>query len=72
MSNEIILFQILFKNLEYLFIPLVKVIIIQFIQCGECYINGPNLSKISFFEKIYIAIGHLIFVTFIHFIYNNI
>jgi hypothetical protein len=44
MSNEIILFQILYKHLKYLFFSLIKVKIVKFIQCGPCFINGPKLS----------------------------
>ncbi len=69
MSNEIILFQILYKHLMCLFFSLMKVKIIKFIQCGPCFINGPKLSKIWFFETFHITIGHLILVSFIHFIH---
>jgi hypothetical protein len=40
--------------------------IIKFIQCGPCSINGPKFPKNSFFEILYIAIGHLVLVTFEH------
>jgi hypothetical protein len=69
MSNEIILFQILYKHLKYLLVSLMKVKIVKFIQCGPCFINGPKWSKNWFFEKNYIIIGHLILVTFMHFIH---
>jgi hypothetical protein len=69
MSNEIILFQILYKYLEYIFFSLIKVRIIKFIQCEPYSINGPKFLEISNFETFYVAIGHLIFVTFIHFVY---
>jgi len=39
MSNEIILLQILYKNLEYLFSSFMKVNKIKFIQCGRNFIN---------------------------------
>jgi hypothetical protein len=42
MSNEIILFQILYRHLEYLLFSLMKIRIVKFIQCGSCSINGPN------------------------------
>ncbi len=66
MSNEIILFQILYRHLEYLFFSLMKVRIVKFIACS---INGPKFSNFSFFETFYIAIRNLVFVTFIHFMY---
>jgi hypothetical protein len=50
MSNEIILFYILYWHLEYLFFSLMKVRIVKFIQCGPCSINGPKFQEISFFE----------------------
>jgi hypothetical protein len=46
MTNEIILFQILYGPLKYLLFSLMKVKIIKFIQCGPCSINGPKLPKI--------------------------
>jgi hypothetical protein len=61
MSNKIILFQILYKHLEYMFFSLMKIRIIKFIQCGPCFINGSKLLEISFFEFFYITIGHLVF-----------
>jgi len=69
MSNEIILFQILYKHLEYLFFSFIKLRIVKFIQCGPLSINGPKFLEISLFEKNYITIGHLVFVTFIHLMY---
>ncbi len=69
MSNETILFQILYMPLEYLFFSIMKVRIVKFIQCRPCFINGPKFSKISLFKFFYIAIGHLVFVTLIHFMY---
>jgi hypothetical protein len=60
MSNEIILFQILYRHLKYLFFSLIKVRIIKFIQCGPCSINGPKFQEISFFETFYIVLGHLV------------
>jgi hypothetical protein len=69
MSNEIILFQILYRHLKYILFSLMKVRTIKFIQCGPCSINGPKLIEISFFETFYIAIGHLVFVTLIYFMY---
>jgi hypothetical protein len=69
MSNEIILFQILYMPLEYLFFSLMKVRIVKFIQCGPYSINGPKFLEISFLKTFYIVIEHLIFVTLIHFMY---
>jgi hypothetical protein len=69
MSNEIILFQILYRHLENLLFSLMKVNTIKFIQCGPCFINGPKFPEISFFETFYIVIGHLVFVTLIYFMY---
>jgi hypothetical protein len=69
MSNEIILFQILYKHLEYLFFSFIKLRIVKFIQCGPLSINGSKFLEISLFEKNYITIGHLVFVTFIHLMY---
>jgi hypothetical protein len=69
MSNEIILFKILYKHLEYLFFSLIKIGIIQFIQYGPCFINDPKFLEISLLEFFYIAIGHLVFITFIHYVY---
>jgi hypothetical protein len=66
MLNEIILFQILYKHLEYILFSLMKMRIVKFIQCEPCSMNGP---KFSFFEIFYIAIGHLVFVTFMHVTY---
>ena len=66
MSNEIILFQILYRALKYLFFSLMKVTIIKFIQCGPCSINNPKYQKYHFFETFYIVIGHLVLVTFMH------
>ncbi len=42
MSNEIILLQILYKNLEYLFSSFMKVKIVKFIQCGPNSINSTT------------------------------
>jgi len=72
MSNDIILFQFLYRHLEYLLFSLMKVKILKFIQHRPHSIKGPKFSKFSFFEKNYIIIGHLVFVTFIHFIYISI
>jgi len=71
MSNEIILVQILYRPLKYLFFSLMKVKIVKFIQYGPCSINRPKFSKIRLFETSYIIIGHLILVTFIYFIHIN-
>ncbi len=60
MSNEIILFQILYRHLEYLSFSLVKVEIVKIIQCGPCSIIGSKFLEISLFEFFYIAIGHLV------------
>jgi hypothetical protein len=49
-SNEIILLQILYKHLEYLFFSFMKVRIIKFIQCGPCSINGQNSQKFHFLK----------------------
>jgi hypothetical protein len=46
-----------------------KARIIKFIPCGPCFINDPKFLKISLFETFYIAIGHLVVVTLIHFMY---
>jgi hypothetical protein len=66
MSNEIILFQILYKHLKYLFFSFMKVRTVKFIQCWAMfYINGPKFPKKTF----YIVIRHLVLVRFIHFIH---
>jgi hypothetical protein len=65
-SNEIILFQILYRLLKFFF-SLMKVKIVKFIQCGPCFINGPKFQEIWFLKKNYIIIGHLVLATFIHF-----
>jgi hypothetical protein len=69
MSNEIILFQILYKLLKYLLFSFMKVRIIKFIQCGSCFINDPKILKNWLVETFYITRGHLVLVTFIHFIH---
>jgi len=46
-----------------------KVRIIKFIQCGPHFINDLKFLKISLFETFYVAIWHLVFVTFMHFMY---
>ncbi len=69
MSQEIILFQILYRSLKYLMFSLMKIRIVKFVQCGPCYINDFKFLKFSLFETFYIAIWHLVFVTFIHFMY---
>jgi hypothetical protein len=69
MSNEIILFQILHRPLKYLLFWIMKVKIINFIQCEPCSINCPKFLKIWFFETFNIAIEHLVLVTFIYFIH---
>jgi hypothetical protein len=69
MSNEIILFQILYRPLKYLIFSLMKMRIINFILCRPCFINGPKFSNFWFFESFYITIGQLVIVTFIHFIH---
>ncbi len=61
MSDEIILFQFLYRPLKYLLFSLMKMRLIKFIQCGPCFI--------WFFEKNYITIVYLVLVTFIHFIH---
>jgi hypothetical protein len=66
MSNEIILFQFLYRPLKYLLFSLMKM---KFIQCGPCFINGPKILETWFFETFYIIIKHLVLVTFIHFIH---
>ncbi len=71
MSNEIVLLQILYKHLKYLIFSLIEVEIIKFNQNGPCSINGPKFLEISLFETFYIAIGHLVFVIFIHLTYIN-
>jgi hypothetical protein len=63
MLNEIVLFQILYKHLEFFLKSLLSVKIVKFIQCGPCSMNGPKFPKISFFETFYITIRHLIFIT---------
>jgi len=57
MSNEIILFKFLCRPLKYLLYSLMKVIIVKFIQCGPCSINGPKFPEIWLFESFYIVIG---------------
>ncbi len=66
MSNEIILFQVLYRPLKYLLFSLMKMKILKFSQCEPCSINGPKFSKFWLFETFYIIIGHLVLVTFIH------
>jgi len=46
-----------------------KIKIVKFIQCDPCSIKGLKLLELSLFETFYITIGHLLFVTFIDFIY---
>jgi len=60
MSNEIILFKILYQHLNFIYFSLMKTKIVIFIQCGPCSIIGPKFSKFSLFETFYIAIGHLV------------
>jgi hypothetical protein len=50
MSNEIILFQILYMHIEYLFFSLMKIKILKFIQCGPCSINGQNSQNFHFLK----------------------
>jgi hypothetical protein len=72
MSNEINLLQILYGHLKYLSFSLMNVKIVDFIQCEPCFINGSKFSKfskISVFEILYIAIGHLVLIRLEHFIY---
>ncbi len=47
-----------------------KVRIVKFI-CGPCFINDLKFLKISLFETFYIVTWHLVFVTFMHFMYIN-
>jgi hypothetical protein len=72
MSNEIILFQILYNHLEHLLFSVMNIRIIKSIQCGPCFINGLKFPEILFFEIFYIVIEHLVLVMFIHFMYINI
>jgi hypothetical protein len=53
MSNEIILFQFLYRKLKYLFFSFMKVKIVKVIQCGPCSINGPKFPKNPFKQKNY-------------------
>jgi hypothetical protein len=69
MSNEIIFFQILYRPLKYLLFSLMKVRILKFIQCGPCSINVPKLPKFWLLKTFSIMTGHLVLVTFIHFIH---
>jgi hypothetical protein len=71
MSNEINLFQIFYGHFKYLLFSLMNLRKIKFIQCEPCFINGPKFPEFSFFETLYIAIGHLVLVTLEHFIYIN-
>jgi hypothetical protein len=50
---------------------LMKIQIIKFIQCEPCSIKEYQSLKFSFFEPLYIVIGHLILVTFKCFIHIN-
>jgi hypothetical protein len=70
--NEIILFQIWYRHLEYLLFSLMRIRTVKFIQCEPCSLNGPKFPRNSFFEFFHIAIMHLVFVTFIHFMYISI
>jgi hypothetical protein len=54
MSNKIILFQILYRPLTYLLFSLMKVRIVNFTQCGPCFISGPKFPEIWKFETFYI------------------
>jgi hypothetical protein len=82
MSNEIILFQILYRHLEYVLFSLMKVRIVKFIQCGPYLINGPKFPKFSLLKTFYIVIRHnhgkvcqpkiLVFLESIHKIYFNV
>jgi len=69
MSNEINFLQILYGHLKYLSFSLMNVKIVDFIHCEPCFINGSKFSKISAFEILYIAIGHLVLIKLAHFIY---
>jgi hypothetical protein len=72
MSNEIILFQILCRFLKFFFFfSLMKLKIVNFIQCEPCFINDSKFLEIWLFETFYIEIGHLDLVKFIHFIHLN-
>jgi hypothetical protein len=71
MLNEIIFFQYLYRHLKYILFSLIKVRIIKFIQCEPCSIYGPKFLEIQLFETFYITIGHLVLVTFMHFIHTN-
>jgi hypothetical protein len=53
---------------DFLF-SLMKLRITKCIQCRPCFINGPKFPKISFFQSFYIIIRHLVFITFIQFMY---
>jgi L-asparagine transporter-like permease len=57
MSNEINLLQILYGHLKYLFFSLMNVRIIKFIQCGPCFINGPNSHKFHFLKFCTLQLG---------------
>jgi hypothetical protein len=70
MSNEIIMFQLLYRHLEYLFFSLMKVKIINLSNVGHVLSMAQNSHKLFFFFN-YIAIRHLVFVTLIDFTYIN-
>jgi hypothetical protein len=71
MLSEIILFQILYRHL-------ISILLTYESKNNEiyplwpCFINRPKFLKISLFETFSIAIGHLVFVTLVHFMYINI
>jgi len=69
MCKNFLTFVIPYKRLSAQANRDLKVKIVIFIQCGPCFINGPKFPKISLVENFYIAKGHLVFVTFIHFMY---
>jgi len=48
MSNEIILFQFLYRPLKYLFFSFMKEKKIKFIQCEPCFINAQIFFEIWF------------------------
>jgi hypothetical protein len=62
MSNEINLFQVLCRPLEYLLFSLMK-LKNRVHPYGPCFTNGPKFLEFSLFETLYIAIRHLVIVT---------
>ncbi len=60
MSNEIILFQILYRHVEYILFSFMKVRMLKFIQCGDVLSMAQNSQRFHFLKFFTL---HLVFVT---------